>query len=197
VVEIVDRTLDSEFGLSFDDVFESMDPVALGSASIGQVHRAKLRHPHADDYGGGDVVAVKVMHPGAEDRFHHDFQVFRLLCKVALTGWQPILDEFYRQVMTEFDYCREADSLSTVRQHMAQSPYSRRIRIPEPLTKLCTKELLVMEMLNGKKLSDSIEDELAVALGGDKDHASALIKRKRLGRSGISKRICLKWMEFD
>jgi hypothetical protein len=46
-----------------------------------------------------------------------------------------------------------------------------------------TKELLIMEMLNGKKLSDSLEDELALALGGDRDHANSLIKRKRLGKS--------------
>jgi aarF domain-containing kinase len=122
------------------------------------------------------------MHPGAEEIFHHDFQVFRLLCKVALTGWQPILDECYRQIMTEFDYRREADCLSTVRQHMAESPYHGRIRIPEPFSKLCTKELLVMEMLDGKKLSDAIEDELGSVLGGDRAQASALIKSKRLGK---------------
>jgi aarF domain-containing kinase len=183
VVEIVEKTLDSEFGLKFDDVFETMDPVALGSASIGQVHRAVLKPPFSQEYSGGDVVAVKIMHPKNEERFHHDFQVFRWLCKVALKGWEPILDECYRQIMTEFDYRREAESLSTVRQHMTQSPYHGRIRIPEPLSTLSTKELLIMEMLNGKKLSDALEDELASALGGDRDHASALIKRKRLGKS--------------
>ena len=190
MIEIVDKTLDSEFGLEFHDVFESMDPNALGSASIGQVHQAVLKSPFSEYYGGGNVVAVKVMYPGAENRFHHDFQVFRWLCKVALTGWEPILDEFYRQIMTEFDYRREADSLGKVRRYMSESPYSRRIRVPEPLTALCTKELLMMEMLKGKKLSDAIEDELTTALG-DRDRASALIKRKRLGKSKIPRHATL------
>lgn len=184
VTAIIKRSLDSEFGLEFEEVFESIDPITLGSASIGQVHRAKLRKQFSDvgGYTGGADVAVKVMHPNAESKFHHDFQVFRWLCKVALTGWEPLLDECYRQIMSEFDYRKEASSLATVRGNMAKSPFHRRIRIPEPLSPLCTKELLIMEMLEGKKLSDAIEDELALALGS-KDKAMALIKRKRLGKS--------------
>ena len=183
VVKIVDHNLVSEFGVDFDTVFESMDAVALGSASIGQVHRAKLRKPYSEQYECGDSVAVKVMHPGAESRFHHDFQVFRWLCKVALTGWDTILDECYRQIMSEFDYRKEARSLATVRENMAKSPYHRRVHVPEPIETLCTKELLVMEMLEGKKLSDALEEELAHALGGSPSDAHALIKQKRLGKS--------------
>ena len=73
VITIVKRSLDSEFGLEFDEVFESIDPITLGSASIGQVHRAKLRKQFFDmgGYTGGADVAVKVMHPNAESKFHH------------------------------------------------------------------------------------------------------------------------------
>lgn len=183
VTEILDRTLTSEFGLKCDDVFESIDAEALGSASIGQVHSANLRDDFASKHSRGEkVVAIKVMHPGAEDRFSYDFQVFRWLCKVALSGWEPILDEFYRQIMTEFDYRREAASLRKVYDDMNESRFCRLVKIPEPMQSLCTKELLVMELLHGKKLSDAIEDDLATALGGSKSDALELIKRKRLGK---------------
>jgi aarF domain-containing kinase len=167
VVNAIDTSLNSAFGLGFDDVFQSIESSALGSASIGQVHKAKLKSEYAnlEGYNGGEIVAVKVMHRGAEERFHHDFKVFRWLCKI----------------MSEFDYRREAGSLERVRENMAKSPFHRRIRIPEPLSKLCSKELLIMEMLEGKNLSDAIEDELALALGG-KDKAMAMIRRKRLGK---------------
>ena len=183
VVAIVNESLRAEYGLSFEDVFESIDDKALGSASIGQCHRAKLQesYAHQSDYSGGDNAAVKVMHPGAEDRFRHDFQVFRWLCKVALTGWEPILDECYRQIMSEFDYRREADSLATVRRIMSKSPFKGQVTVPEPLKNVCTKEVLVMEMLDGKKLSDSLEDDLAMALGQNHDMAKEFLKRKRLG----------------
>lgn len=187
MVQIIDKNLQSEFGQSFDDVFESIEPVALGSASIGQVHRARLRQGTGSSFdnswGHGEDVAVKVMHTGAEDRFHHDFQVFRWLCKVALSGWEPILDECYRQIMTEFDYRREADSLELVRHHTMNSPFKNQVKVPQPLTRLCTKEVLVMEMLHGKKLSEMVENDLADALGGDDASATEVIKRKRLGMS--------------
>lgn len=184
VVNEINGTLHSEFGLAFDDVFESIEAVALGSASIGQVHKAKLKPEYASTggYNGGNVVAVKVMHRGAEARFHHDFQVFRWLCKIALKGWEPILDECYSQIMSEFDYRNEARSLTVVRKNMMASPFRRRIVVPEPVSQLSAKELLIMQMLHGKKLSDAIEDDLAHALGG-KEEASALIKKKRLGKS--------------
>jgi aarF domain-containing kinase len=183
VVDIVDQALRDEYALSFHDVFESMDAEALGSASIGQCHRAILKYPFAtkDGYQGGSVAAVKVMHPGAEERFRCDFQVFRWLCKVALTGWKPILDECYRQIMSEFDYRREAGSLERVRLIMNESPFRGKVKVPEPQQALCTKDLLVMEMLHGMKLSDSLEEDLAVALGRDKELAEELINRKRIG----------------
>lgn len=84
VQEIVRDSLQSCQGLDFEEVFDSIDEV-LGSASIGQVHKARLT--------SGETVAVKVMHPNAEKMFHDDFKVFRTLCKVALPGWDPILRE--------------------------------------------------------------------------------------------------------
>lgn len=181
VRSVLDETLHEGHGVKFDDVFEDMDPISLGSASIGQVHRAVLKPKYATKFDGVEEVAVKVMHPGAEERFHHDFQVFRWLCKVALSGWETILDECYRQIMSEFDYREEATSLATVRRQMNDSPYKKKIRIPEPYTDLCTKDCLVMEMLHGKKLSDAIEDNLAYCLGGDKARAGALIRAKQMG----------------
>ena len=84
VQEIVRDSLESCQGLNFEEVFDSIGEV-LGSASIGQVHKARLT--------SGEIVAVKVMHPNAEKMFRDDFKVFRTLCKVALPGWDPILRE--------------------------------------------------------------------------------------------------------
>eukprot|EP00985_Skeletonema_marinoi_P018431 scaffold10301_cov66-Skeletonema_marinoi.AAC.1 len=111
--------MDSQ-GLTIEDVFESFDDV-LGSASIGQVHKAKLTPEF-----GGETVAVKVMHPNAETRFRNDFKIFRTLCKVALPGWDPILRELEMQMMTEFDYTNEGQNLLQVGKNMAKSPYANK-----------------------------------------------------------------------
>eukprot|EP00536_Pseudo-nitzschia_multiseries_P015571 jgi/Psemu1/263057/estExt_Genewise1Plus.C_9130003 len=176
---------------SYETVFEDIDENALGSASIGQCHKARIKGKYArellcdtdgDTFAAEDAspldVAVKVMHPGSEERFRHDFQVFRWLCKVALKGWEPILDECYRQIMSEFDYRKEAESLAKIRTNILQSPFSKSIRVPKPVVGLCGKELLVMELLDGAKLSDSLEGDLAEILGDEK--SKQLLERKRL-----------------
>jgi len=162
---------------SFKDEYDDLvlDPVALGSASIGQVHRAVL---HRKDNTTKEV-AVKVMHRGARERFVHDFQVFRWLCKVALPTWRDFLDALEGQVMTEFDYRNEADSLREVRRNMQQSPYRRRVCVPEPMEELCCEHVLVMEMLHGKKLIDSIQDRFAAAIGGNRQVASKFLNARR------------------
>ena len=143
------------------------------SASIGQVHKAKLTPKY-----GGDTVAVKVMHPNAEKMFRNDFKVFRTLCKVALPGWDPILRELEMQMMTEFDYMNEAHNLQLVRANMAKSPYANRVVVPAPLIHLCSKNLLMMDYLNGKKLAECIEDRLA-GIVGDIPTARKVLKAKQ------------------
>jgi len=144
------------------------------SALIGQVHKAKLTSKY-----GGYTVAVKVMHPNAEDLFRNDLKVFRTLCIVALPGWEPILREFETQIMTKFDYGNKANNLRLVRADMARSPYANKVRIPEPMIDLCSKNLLVMEYFSGEKLATSIEDRLAAILGGDVHIARKVLKAKQ------------------
>lgn len=160
-------------GLDIDYVFESFDGV-LGSASIGQVHKARLTQRF-----GGSVVACKVMHPNAESRFRNDFKIFKTLCKVVLPGWDPILREIELQMMTEFDYTNEGRNLQKVRSNMLKSPYKNKVKVPYPILDLCSKNLLVMEYLEGKKLAVAIEEKLASILGGDVKMARKVLEAKQ------------------
>ncbi|KAL7533227.1 hypothetical protein ACHAWF_004398 [Thalassiosira exigua] len=169
---IIRESLQSCQELDMEDVFESVDEV-LGSASIGQVHKAKL----TPKYGGG-TVAVKVMHPNAETQFANDFKVFIGLTNVALSGWGPIVRELETQMMTEFDYTNEANDLRHVRANVLHSPYADKVIVPEPMVELCSKHVLVMEYLSGKKLAEDIELKLA-RIVGDIDSARKVLKAKQ------------------
>ncbi len=116
------------------------------------------------------------MHRNAEDLFRNVLKVFRMLCTVALTGWEPILREFEMQIMTEFDYDNKANNLRLVRANMAKSPYANKVHVPEPMIDLCLKNLLVMEYLSGKKLATSIKERLAAILGRDVQMAQKVFK---------------------
>lgn len=181
VEELVRDSLQENQDLEWDEVFESMDATALGSASIGQCHRAVLKAPwdESPGYTGGRTVAVKIMHPGAKDKFNNDFQIFRWLCRLALPGWKPIMTELQKQMMTEFDYRQEAQNLDDVRSNMMSSPYASQVSVPKPLHYLCSKNLLVMELLEGKKLGDAIEDRLGAAFG-DSEAGREFLRKKQI-----------------
>jgi aarF domain-containing kinase len=179
VEKLVRESLRANQGLEWDEVFVSMDETALGSASIGQCHKAVMKSPWESKYSGDKTVAVKIMHPDAETRFTNDFQVFRWLCRLALPGWKPILNELQTQMMTEFDYKVEAENLEEVRGNMLASPYASKVTVPQPLHELCSKNMLVMEMLKGKKFGDAIEERLSDAIGGNPEAAKDFLRQKR------------------
>jgi aarF domain-containing kinase len=147
VKALLSRTL----GRPWDTVFQHIDPVPLGAASIGQVHRAVLVD--------GRVVAVKVMYPDVERLFRGDMRTIRTFCELAQPEQLPALNEIERAFVTEFDYQREADMLEKVATNIARSRHRRRVMVPRPVKELCTKHMLVMEYLDGKKLVDALREQ--------------------------------------
>ena len=96
----VHAMIQEQLGKSVNELFTSFDDKPIGSASIGQVHRATL----AD---GRDVV-VKVQYPEVRHLFESDFTQLVGACYF----WRPEalgeMREFRRQFMCEFDFRREA-----------------------------------------------------------------------------------------
>jgi aarF domain-containing kinase len=137
-----------EMGLDFDEVFESWDDVPLGVASIGQVHKAVLRKTK-------EVVAVKLLVPGIENRFRSDIRTLRAFCQLAMPQHVSGFAEIEKQFLTEFDYKAEADNLNRVRANVLPK-WKSQVNIPKPHMDLCSRHILVMEYLNGVKLVDGI-----------------------------------------
>ncbi|DAZ93663.1 TPA: hypothetical protein N0F65_012871 [Lagenidium giganteum] len=150
-VEEIRDIIARSYGKTVEEVFSTIDPEPLGVASIGQAHRAVLKDT-------GEEVAVKVQHPDAETFFRWDIKTIKDFCRLFQPAHLPYLEEVEKQFMTEFDYYKEAQNLEVVRNNIAKSPYAKKVAIPEPKLKLCTKEVLVMEFLRGKKLVEGIQD---------------------------------------
>ena len=106
---------------------------------------------------------------------------FKWVCRIALPGWSPILPELERQFMTEFDYMNEAANLKSVRENMLNSPYRNHVYVPEPLLKFSTRNVLIMEKLEGEKIASDAERKLTSALNGDKTLAKRLMEERRKG----------------
>jgi aarF domain-containing kinase len=152
-LEYVTALLTRALGRPWSNVFSHVDPEPLGAASIGQVHRAVLRD--------GRVVAVKVQYPGVETLFRGDIKTMRAFCELAQPEQLPMLDEVERAFLTEFDYVREAEALAAAADACEAGPFARRVVVPRPLKELCTRDVLVMQFLEGEKLVDALRRQYA------------------------------------
>ena len=153
--QLVHETIQRAYGKKVEEIFAEFDNKPVGSASIGQVHRATLKD--------GTRVAVKVQYGAGNERvmrndIKHGKELFRWLAPEQVA----VLDEVEAQFATEFDYRREASHLSQVRSNLQKAGFLgswwRRgvVDIPEPITDMCTKEVLVMRFLEGDNLVDGI-----------------------------------------
>ena len=143
--EILDILHDT-FGDRFDELFEHVDPEALGSASIAQVHHARL--------ATGEEVAVKVQRPGIKPKLQEDIKLLRRASEI-LEGSDQIgfdfdvhdfIDELERTVNEEIDFRIEARNLLDFHDN---NEARSGISCPQVYEELCSENVLVMEYIDG------------------------------------------------
>jgi ubiquinone biosynthesis protein len=150
--EVVRQTVESELGKPVEELFAEFDFIPLGSASIGQVHKAKLHT--------GETVVVKVQHEGIEPKIINDLEILKTVAGLAerydtdLEVYQPTatINDFSRSLLRELDFQREVRSLNSFGQNFAKNPS---IHIPQPFPTLCSKRVITMEMLEGFSIGDT------------------------------------------
>jgi ubiquinone biosynthesis protein len=149
--DMVRATVEAELGQSIEDLFAEFDDVPIASASIGQVHRARLKT--------GELVVVKVQHSDIEETVREDLDVLAGLALLAervpeFAAYRPTstVAEMGRILRRELDFGREERNLQLFLTRFADDPT---IRIPTPCTDLCTARVLTMERVDGIKLTES------------------------------------------
>ena len=144
------RIIQQETGKPVDDLFDQLEPEPLASASIGQVHRARLKD--------GEPVAVKVQRPGIQKLVEVDLEIMLHLATLAerhieeLAHHKPvkIVEEFARSIEKEMDYTLEATSMERVAQTFL---HDETVYIPKVYREITTKRVLTQEFVDGIKIS--------------------------------------------
>lgn len=142
ILPIIEQSLNRPL----DSVFQSIGDKPLGAASIGQVHDAVLL--------SGEHVVVKIQYPEVAGQFRGDFRNLRLLARLAQPSMEEIIKEMEKQFLSELDYRIEATNLALARENIEKSPYKSKATIPAPYMEFCSKFVLVMEKLDGERLTD-------------------------------------------
>jgi len=155
-------------GRPLDDMFLQIDEVPLGSASIGQVHRATTRD--------GDAVIIKVVKPGIPAILRRDAKLLRMagfVLEIAFPRYGPrrIIREFSEYTLREVDLRREADNAETFAANFTDAPD---IVFPTIYREFSGERVLTMEFFDGERPDSkrvqamSLEDrERLVDLGAE------------------------------
>ncbi len=149
--ETVREIIEAELGRPMDEVFEQFEEEPIASASIGQVHRARLK--------GGQSVAIKVQHADIERKVLVDLEILFGLAQLSeripeFQQYRPraIVSEFRRVLRRELDFRREERHMQLFAHNFEKDPT---VHIPRPYSEMCTSRVLVMELVEGIKLSET------------------------------------------
>jgi len=146
--EAVVRTLETDFGRPMSELFAEFAPVPLASASVSQVHKARLP--------SGRIVAVKVRRPNVIELCTFDLAVMRIGARVlnaipSIATLSPVatIEEFGRAIFSQLDFRIEARNNRRFRENFRGHP---NVVFPELIEELSSERVLAMSFVEGTKI---------------------------------------------
>ncbi len=166
---VIRDCLEAEYGRKTAEVFEWIDRKPLGSASLAQVHRARLLT--------GEEVAIKVQRPGAQQVMAQDIDIMRSIVRTAshfvktdqFVDLHGVVEELWQSFREETNFVMEARNLSDFH---AFHKDTRGISCPRSYLELCTEHVVVMDYIDGISIADP---EALVEAGYDLEKLGARI----------------------
>ena len=167
---IARRTIETELGQSIDKVFSEFEDKPIASASIAQVHFARLID--------GREVAVKVLRPGMLSAINKDLALLRLFAqlieRLSVDGRRlkprEVVAEFDNHLHDELDLVREAANAAQLRRNFEGSGL---LQVPEMIWDYCRINVIVMERVYG------------IPIGRMQQLREAKMDLKQLSREGV------------
>ena len=151
----VRKIVERELGAPVEQLFSKFDWNPVASASIAQVNRARLPN--------GTLVAIKVQRPGIEPMVNADLAILgqlaalveRYIPSTRLLALSEIVEEFQAKLRIEMNFRRELLYMQKFRNLFASS---RDTKVPVGYRNLTTRRVLVMEFIQGERVSDVIQN---------------------------------------
>lgn len=145
------KTIEQDFGQPVAALFAELAPVPIASASVSQVHKARLPD--------GRVVAVKIRRPEVVELCTFDLAVMRLGARLlqaipTMRNLAPVavVDEFGRAVFAQLDFTIEARNNRRFHENFKDDD---QVLFPTLVTSLCSRRVLTMSFVEGAKILDT------------------------------------------
>ncbi len=143
--------IERALGRPVAELFAEFDETPLASASVAQVHTARLH--------GGEAVVIKVLRPGVEQRIRTDLGLLYELARLADRFWPgakrlrpvEVVAEFEKTILDELDLVREAANAAEIRRRFADS---ETLYIPKVYFEHTRQDVMVMERIYGIPIGD-------------------------------------------
>ena len=148
---VIRECLEAEYGQKLGEIFDAVDPNPLGSASLAQVHRARLVT--------GEDVAVKIQRPGAQQIMAQDIDIMRSIVRHAsrfvrtdqFVDLKGVVEELWRSFREETNFLMEAKNLEDFRAFHQNTPF---ISCPRSYLEFCTEHIVVMDYVDGISIAE-------------------------------------------
>ncbi|MEH7110722.1 ABC1 kinase family protein [Bacillus sp. JJ1764] len=148
----IEEILEKEWGNKFHQNFQSIEKVAIASASIGEVYKGVLK--------GGTEVAIKVKRPNIDSVIQTDFRILSFIIWFAdhfipmpkgFINFRVLFKELKQVIERELDYSKELDTILFFQERFK---VMEQVKIPNVYPELSTSDVLVMEWVDGIRLTD-------------------------------------------
>jgi glutamate-1-semialdehyde 2,1-aminomutase len=141
-------TLEQSYCCPLEDIFDEFFEAPIASASIAQVHKARLK--------SGQTVAIKVLRKNARKQMLRSLKIARIAVLI-LQSFLPSLkrihasikmNEISRLLTEQLYFDKELNNMKQLRENFKNHKY---VSIPKPYEEHCRNNILVMEFINGIK----------------------------------------------
>ena len=151
--EAARKAIEQSLGRTVQEMFSQFDTAPLASASVAQVHAARL--------GDTDVI-VKVLRPGIEKTIRRDIRLMYTLARFVERYWAgarrlhpvDLVTEYEGIIFDELDLTREAANASQLRRNFENSEL---LYVPEVYWDYTSRNVMTMERIYGIQISDREE----------------------------------------
>ncbi|MFN0202083.1 MAG: ABC1 kinase family protein [Bacteroidia bacterium] len=145
------QIIEKELNIKIEEFFEYFGETPIGSASIGQVHLARLSN--------GEQVVVKIQRPNVKEQIDTDLSIMKDLAlrtekfleSVGVINVMDVVKAFERSMLKELDYNHEARNIEQFRKYYAENTD---FYVPKAYRQYTTERVMVIEMVSGTKITN-------------------------------------------